>query len=151
MVALHTTVHDRRIPLLPDTLTGHLMVDPVRVSPHAWVNFAKLHRRTCVIRDGVFECRIEFSVIEEYVGVIEPSVEVPLDRLDGLYDPFKLLIARQHNECSVRSRAVDLGLGVETACHKDFVVFLTYLAARRTTARLAPTQHYHVGHRNLPY
>ena len=78
MIALQTTVHDGSISLLSYAFSCHVFVDPVRVSPHAGVDLAKLDRCTRDVCDGLFEGGVEVSVVEENIWIMEPAVEMPL-------------------------------------------------------------------------
>lgn len=79
VVTFHSPVHDNLVALLPDPLSGYINIDPVGISPHAWIDLAKLDRRTCVVHYGVSEIGIEVSIVEEYVGIMKPSIEVPFE------------------------------------------------------------------------
>ena len=92
VVAFHTSIHYCLVSLFPDALSCNIGIDPVRVAPHARSYFAKLHRRTGVIQYCLLERSIEIAIVEKYVWIVEPSIEVPLHRLNGLDDSFKLLI-----------------------------------------------------------
>lgn len=122
MIALHAPVHDGLVSLFANTFSCYLGVNPVRIAPHARIDLAKLDRGTCVVSYGLSERRIEVSIIQKNIGIMEPSVEMPFHRLDRLYNPIQLLISCQDHENRVRSSA--MGLRFETAGHKDFVVFL---------------------------
>lgn len=78
MITLHATIHDGSISLLPNSFAGDIRVDPIWISPHRRIYLAKLYRRTCVIRYGLLELRAEFSIVQEHVWVVEPSVEMSL-------------------------------------------------------------------------
>jgi hypothetical protein len=123
MIALHASIHDRRITLLSDTFPSHLIVDPVRVTPHAVVDFAKLHGSTGVIQDGIFELLIKVAIVQKHVRIMPPSVEVALDGPDRLDDAVQFFISREHDE-----GCVGLGPGrfdVHTASCEYLVMFLT--------------------------
>lgn len=79
VITLHSPVHDDLVALLPDALSGYVNIDPVWISPHARIDFAKLNRGACVIHYGVSEVGIKISIIQEYVGVMKPSIEVPFE------------------------------------------------------------------------
>lgn len=104
MVTLHSTVHDRSISLLRNTFFGNLRVDPIWETPHLGVDLAKLHGSTGIVLDRLLEGRIELSIVQEYVGVMVPAVEVPLDRLDGLYHTIQLFVPCQYHKCCLCSR-----------------------------------------------
>lgn len=103
VVALHATIHDRSIALLSNTLLGNLLVNPVRETPSAWLDLAKLDSSRCIVSHSLLEGFVEFGVVEEDIGVVVPSVEMPLDRLDGLNYAVNLLVPGQHNKGSVGS------------------------------------------------
>ena len=88
MVTLHATIHDRFISLLPDPFFRNFTIDPIGVSPHGMVYLTKFHRRTCVVSNRFFESRVEIAVIEEDVGIVEPSIEMPFHGFYGLDDTF---------------------------------------------------------------
>ena len=75
-----------------------------------------------MVSDGLSEGRIKLSVVQKDVGVIEPSIEMPLHRLDRLYYSLQLHIPCQDHKDCVRPPAISLRF--ETARHKDFIVFL---------------------------
>ena len=104
VIALHASIHDCLISLYLDSLLRYRLVHPVRVAPHTGIDLAELGLGACVVGYRVFEGLFEFSVIEENVGIVEPSVEVSFNGFDRLYDPVKLLIARQNDKSGVRSR-----------------------------------------------
>ena len=81
VVALKTAVHDSIIALLSDAFLGDLGVDPVGQTPHLRANLTKLNRARSVVAYCFLERLVELAVVEEDVGVIEPAVEVTLDRL----------------------------------------------------------------------
>lgn len=115
VVALHSTVHDSLVSLLPDTLFRSVDVHPVRETPHAWVDGAKLDWGTGVIRNNLFERRIEIAIVQEDVWIMEPSIEVSLYRLDRLYDTIQLFIPCKYNEYGIRAWLIDLSHGVKAS------------------------------------
>ena len=76
VITFHTTIHDSGIPLFPDSLLGDFMVYPVRIPPHAIINFAKLNGGASVILNGIFKLVVEISVIQKDVRIVPPSVEM---------------------------------------------------------------------------
>lgn len=80
MVTFHASIHDCSISLFSDTFPGNLVVNPVRETPHGLIDLAKLHRGARVILDGGLEVIIEVAVIEEYIWIVEPAIEVTFDR-----------------------------------------------------------------------
>ena len=120
MVALHATIHDSAIALLSDAFFYNRRVSPVWETPVLWRDLPPLDCGLCVIAHGLFECRVEVAVIEEDIGVVEPPVEMSLERLDGLDDAVKLFVPRQDHNCGIRSGAVCLGF--EAAYCKGLVV-----------------------------
>lgn len=88
MVALHATIHDCCISLLPDPFFRNFMIDPIRVSPHRRIYFAELDWRACMVPNRFFERRIKVAIIEEDVGVVEPPIEMPFHRFYGLDHTF---------------------------------------------------------------
>ena len=93
VIALHAAIHDGGVTLLGDTLGGDTMVDPVGISPHAGIDLTKLDGAAGVVDNGVLEGGVEVAIVEEDVGIVEPSIEVTLDGLDGLDDAFEFLVA----------------------------------------------------------
>ena len=79
MVALHATVHDRCISLFPDPFTGHIFVDPIRISPHAGIDLAELYRRASVILNGRFELITKVAVVEKDIRIMKPAIEVTFE------------------------------------------------------------------------
>lgn len=128
MVALQSTVHDSSVTLLRNALLGDLGIDPFREAPHLGANLAKLDGGRGVIFDGVLECLVEVAIVQEHVRIMIPAVEVALDRLDGLDDSIKLLVSRQNNKSTIRTRLG--GVGLETAFDEDFVVLFADFPAR---------------------
>jgi hypothetical protein len=98
VVTFHSTVHDSSISLLSNTLLRNLRIDPIWESPHLRVDLSKLHWGAGVICYRLLESRVEFSVVQEDVWVVVPSIEMPLDRLDRLDNTFQLLIPCQHHK-----------------------------------------------------
>lgn len=131
VITLHTTVHDGSITLFSDALLGHVVVNPVREAPHGGIDFAEFDIRADVLTDLVFEGRVEVAVVQEDVWVVEPSVEMSLDRLERLNDTLEFLVAGEDNESGVGSRLVGLEIRVLTTCDEDLVVFLADFPAKR--------------------
>ena len=122
VVALHTTIHDSRISLLSYPFFCRFLVDPIRITPHIRINFAKFHRATSMVHHGFFKRHVELGVVEENIWIMKPAIEMPLYRLYGLNHTGQFLIASQDDQDSICSWAICLRL--EASCNKDFVVFL---------------------------
>jgi len=121
VVGLETTVHDGSITLLRNALLGNLGVDPVRESPGARLDLAKLDGTRRVVLDDVLEGLVELAIVEEDVRVVVPPVKVALDGFDGLDDTFELLVAGQDDKGGV---GTGLGcVGHEAAGHKTLSCF----------------------------
>ena len=127
MIALHTTVHNGSIPLLPNSFSCRIDIDPIWIPPHSRIYLSKLDGSTCVIQDGLLKSRVEVSVVEEHIGVMEPPIEVPLHRFYRLDNPFQLLVPRQDHQYCVSSWSVCLRL--KAAGNKHFVILLAYFPA----------------------
>ena len=127
MIALHPTVHDSRVTLLLNAFFCDSRIHPVREPPLLWTDFPPFHLATCVIHYRLLECRIEVSVVEEDIRVVEPAIEMPLDRFYGLEYTIQFLIPRQHHESCISSGPAYLRL--ETTCYKGFVVLFAYFTA----------------------
>ena len=125
VITLHTTVHNGSITLFSDALLGYVVVNPVREPPHAGVDLAKLDIRADVFADLIFKGGVEVAVVQEDVWVVEPSVEVSLDRLEGLQHTFEFLVTGEDDESGVGARLVGLEGRVLTACDEDLVVLFT--------------------------
>jgi hypothetical protein len=82
VITLHTTVHDSSITLFSDALLGHIVINPVGEAPHTGIDLAKLDVGADVLADFIFEGRVEVAVVQEDVWVVEPSVEVSLNRFE---------------------------------------------------------------------
>ena len=123
MITFHAAIHDCCITLFPDALTGNVCIDPFRIPPHAWIDFAKLDRSACVICNSFLEMLAKVAIIQENIWIVEPTVEMSFYRLYWLDDPNELLISSQDHECGICSWCIDLGLQAPRS--KDFVVFLT--------------------------
>lgn len=130
MVALHATIHNRGVSLLPYSFSRGFDVNPIRISPHARIYLAKLHRGTCVIQNSFLECGIEIAIVEEHVGIMEPPIEMPLHGFYRLNNPFQLLVSCQHHQCRIRARPI--GLRLEAAGHENLVVIFAYLTALKS-------------------
>lgn len=122
VVTLHTTVHDCSIALFSDALLGYIVVNPVRETPHAGVDLAKLDIGADVFADLIFEGGVEVAVVQEDVWVVEPSVEVSLDRLQRLQHTFELLVTGENDESGIGAWLIGLEGRVLTACNEDLVV-----------------------------
>lgn len=127
VVALQSTIHDSSVALLRDALLGDLGINPFREAPHLGANLAKLNGSRGVILDGVLECLVEVAIVQENVGIMVPTVEMALDRLDGLDDSIKLLVPRQNNKSTIGTRFG--GVGLETAFDEDFIVLFANFSA----------------------
>lgn len=79
VVALHASVHDNLVALLPDAFSGDVDIDPIGVSPHARIYLSEFHRRTCVVHYSISEVGVEVSIVEKNVGIMEPSIEMPFE------------------------------------------------------------------------
>lgn len=126
MVALHASVHNRGVSLLPYPFSRCVHIDPIRVSPHARIYLAKLHGSTRVIQNSFLECGIKIAIVEEHVGIMEPPIEMSLHGFYRLNNPFQLLVSCQHHQR--RIRAWPIGLWLETACHEDLVMIFADFA-----------------------
>lgn len=73
-----------------------------------------------MVLDGFLELFVKVSIVEEDVWVIVPSIEVTLDRLDGLDDAVDFFITSENDKRCVGSRL--RGIGFETSRGKDLVV-----------------------------
>lgn len=136
MVALETTVHDGSVALLGNSLLGNLLIDPVGVSPHVGTDKAKLDGGRSVVSHSLLEGLIEVAVVEEDVRVVEPAVEVTLNRLDGLDDTIQLLVACKDDKGGVGARSlICLSLGVEATVDKNLVMLFANFSANRCQGR----------------
>jgi hypothetical protein len=124
VITLHSTIHDGCVTLLLNALFCDSGIHPVRETPLLWTNLSPFDLATCVVQHRLFERRVEVPVIEEDVWIIEPAIEMPLDRFYGLQNSVQLLVSRQHHESCIRPRSVDLRL--EAACHEGFVILFAY-------------------------
>lgn len=123
VVAFHTTVHDSSVTLLADTLLGDLRVDPIGETPHAVIDFTKLDGCTGVVLHSCLEVFVEVAVVKENVRIVEPTVEVALDRLEGLDDTVQFLVSRENDEGSVSLGSLrPLGVNGHAASSKDLVI-----------------------------
>lgn len=125
MVALHSSIHDGSISLLSDALPGNLVVNPLGVTPHGIVDLAELHGGACVVLDGLLEFVVEVTVVQEHVGVVEPPVEVTLDRFQGLHHTVNLLVPGKDNKGRVSAGGIHFLLNGTASGREDLVVFLT--------------------------
>lgn len=121
MVALQATIHDGGVTLLGDALLGDLFVDPVGKAPRPRLNPTEFDGSRCVVPNSLLEVVVEFGVVEENIGIVVPSVEMPLDGFDRLNNSINLLVAGQDDKGSVGSWG--RGIGLEAAGHEYFVVF----------------------------
>lgn len=135
MVALHSTIHDGSVSLLPDTFLGHLVVDPVRETPHAAFDLAELHGGAGVVLDGGHEVLVEVAIVQKNVRVVIPAVEVPFNRLERLNDTIQLLVSCENDEGSVGLGALE-GLGVDghTARGEDLVMLFADFSAHHAVS-----------------
>ena len=74
------------------------MISPVRITPHAGINLSKLYRSTRIVLNSLLEGAVEVAIVQKYVRIIEPSIEMPLDRFDRLDHPFELLVPSEYNK-----------------------------------------------------
>ena len=128
VVTLHPTIHDCCISLLSCAFLCRLDVDPIWVSPHGRIYFPKLDRGACVILDRLLESGIEISIIQEHIGVVKPSVEMPFHRFNGLNHACQLIVPRKHHEYRVLSRQVCLRF--KAACYENLVMFFADFPAK---------------------
>ena len=124
MVALHPTIHDRLVTLLPNTFSCNVLVHPVRISPHVRSDLAKLYRATRVIGDDIFEGLIELPIVQEHIWVMKPPVEMSFYALNALHNALQLFIACEYNKCSVCAWLLLCHLWVEAPVHEDLVMLL---------------------------
>jgi hypothetical protein len=125
MIALHATVHDGLVTLLCNAFLRDCGVGPLWEAPVLCRYLTPLNGCTCVVQDSLFERLVEDSVVQKYIRVVVPPIEVSLNRLDRLYDTVQLLVSRQNNEGSVCSGGVDARL--ETSYGEWLVIFLADL------------------------
>lgn len=124
VITLHATVHDGGVALLSNALLGYVDVDPVGEAPHARVNLSKLDGGAGVVANHLLEGRVEIAIVQEDVWVMEPSVEMSLDRLERLKNTLELLVACEDDKSGIGARLVHLECWVLTARDKDLVMFL---------------------------
>lgn len=124
MIALHTTVHDGGVTLLPDTFLGHLVVNPVGETPHGVIDLAEFHGCASVVLDGGSELIIKVAIVQEDIRVVIPAVKVTLNRLERLNNTFQLLVPGQNDKGSIGTRSlVDFVLVYgKTARREDLVI-----------------------------
>ena len=144
MITFHAAVHYSSITLFSNAFTGNIGVDPVRKAPHGGVYLSKLHRGAGIVLYGVLEMIGEVSIVQKDVGIMEPAVEVSLDRFDGLYHPVQLLVPGEHNKRSIRSLTVRLGL--KAPIDKDLVILFTYPPTIVCQRILDPLKRREMGH-----
>lgn len=82
MVTFHSTIHDGSISLFRNALFSNLRVDPIWESPCFRVDKSKLYGSACIILDGLLEGFVELFIVQEYIWVVIPSVEMSLDGFD---------------------------------------------------------------------
>lgn len=120
MVAFQSTIHDSGIALFCDAFLCSLVVNPVRETPHIGTNSAKLDGSGGMVANCLFEMVVELAVVEEYVRVMVPSVEVTFHRLQRLNHTVQFLVSGQNNEGSIGARLA--GIRFQTAGDKHLVV-----------------------------
>lgn len=125
VVTLHSTIHNCSIALLSDAFLCDFVVNPIGVAPHGAINLAKFHRRTGVVLDSIFEGIVEVAIVQEYVGIVVPAVEVSLDRFHGFNNTIQLLVPREDDEGGICPRAVCFD--GETTGGENLVMLLTDL------------------------
>ena len=113
------------------------MIDPIRISPHRCVNLAKLDLATRVIGYSVLKVILEIAIVEEYVWIVEPTIEMPFDRLDRLYDTIQLLVPSKDHKCSICSLSFGSFFRILTSRNKYFVMFLAYFPVDRSVLAYA--------------
>lgn len=106
VVTFHSTIHNCSIALLSNAFLRNFVVNPIREAPHGTINLAKFHRGTGVVLDSIFEGIVEVAIVQEYIGIVIPAVEVSLNRLHGFNNTIQLLVPREDDEGSVCPRAV---------------------------------------------
>lgn len=94
VVAFQTSVHHSSIALFSNALCSNLGVDPIGEPPHIRSDLSKLNVARSMISNGLFKVVVEIAIVEEHIGVVIPSVEVSLDRLDRLQYTVKLFVSR---------------------------------------------------------
>ena len=122
VVTFHTAVHDSRIPLFADPFSRNVRIDPVWKSPHRRIYLTKLHGCAGVVLNRVLELVAKIAIVEEDVGIVEPSVEMPFDGLDRLNDSLQLFIPCQDDKCSVGPGSINLG--IQAPVGEDLVILL---------------------------
>ena len=123
VITFHSTVHDGRITLFPDTFLGHLVVHPVGESPHGGIDLAEFHGGAGVVLHGGLEVLVKVTVVQEDVRVVEPAIEVPLDRLERLNHTVQLLVSGENDEGGVGPGALGtIGIDGHTARGEDLVM-----------------------------
>lgn len=130
MVALHATIHNSGVSLLPNTLFCRLQIDPVRVTPHIRVYFAEFDSSAGVVHNRLLKCLIEVSIVEENIWIMKPSVEMPFHRFNGLDNTLQLLISRQDYQRGVRPWCICFGL--DASGYEDFVVIFAYFTMEKS-------------------
>ena len=121
MITFHTAIHDRLIALLSYAFPSYIVVGPFREPPHGRIDLAELDGRAGVVCNCSLEFLSKVSIVQKDIRVMEPSIEVPLDRFDGLYNAFQLLVSCKYHKCCIFSRVLVFGLG-KAAGDEDFVV-----------------------------
>lgn len=79
-----------------------------------------------MIHNGLFEGDVEVAIVQEHVRVVEPPIEMSLDRFDGLDHALKFLVPRKYHQYGVGSWAIYLRF--EAAGHEYLVVLLAYFS-----------------------
>lgn len=126
MITLHSSIHNGSITLFADTFLRDFVIHPVGVTPHAAVDFSKFHGRTGIVFNGLLERIIEIAIVQEDIRIIEPPIEVSLDRFDGLCDTLQLLIPGQNDERGVCPGTISVHR--KTTRSKDLVIFFVYFS-----------------------
>lgn len=129
VITFETTVHDGSVALLRNAFLGHLLVDPVGVSPHVRADLAKLNVRRGVLLHSLLEGLIEVTIVEEDIRIVIPAVEVALHRLHRLDHTIQFLVSGEDNEGSIGARLA--GVGLKTAGNEDLVVLFADFSAPR--------------------
>lgn len=135
MITLHSSIHNGSITLFADTFLRDFVIHPVGVTPHAAIDFAKFHGRTGVVFDGLLERIIEIAIVQEDIRIIEPPVEVSLDRFDRLCDTLQLLIPGQDDKRGICPGTISVHW--KTTRSKDLVMFFAYFSVWSRSKALA--------------
>jgi hypothetical protein len=135
VITLHTTVHNSSITLFSDALLGHIVINPVGEAPHTGIDLSKLDVGADVLADFIFEGRVEVAVVQEDVWVVEPSIEVSLNRFERLEHTFEFLVTGEDDESGVGAWLVSLDDRVLTACDEDLVVLFANFPVEHRSAQ----------------